>query len=52
MSGKPSSTIGFEKRWNPLLSADKEEFIKSLLDVPEKPASMIDICRANQGRPA
>src|SRR5688500_2658834 len=24
MSGKPSSTIGFEKRWNPLLSLDEE----------------------------
>lgn len=25
MSGKPSSTIAFEKRWNPLLSKSRED---------------------------
>lgn len=50
MSGKPSSTIAFEKRWNPLLSYNKEEFVNALVDVPAKPAQMELIMRQNQGR--
>jgi glyoxylase-like metal-dependent hydrolase (beta-lactamase superfamily II) len=50
MSGKPSSTIAFEKRWNPLLSKSREEFIAALADVPPKPAAMEQILRINQGR--
>jgi hydroxyacylglutathione hydrolase len=52
MSGKPSSTLGFEKRWNPLLSKSRAEFIDALADVPPKPAAMEEILRINQGRPA
>src|SRR5262245_45953421 len=33
MSGKPSSTIAFEKRWNPLLSLPKPHFVEALSDV-------------------
>lgn len=50
MSGKPSSTIAFEKRWNPLLSKPREAFIDALRDVPSKPAEMAQIIRINQGR--
>jgi len=50
MSGKPSSTIAFEKRWNPLLSKPRAEFIDALADVPPKPDAMAQILRANQGR--
>ena len=50
MSGKPSSTIAFEKRWNALLSASKEDFISAVINVPEKPAQMATIMRKNQGR--
>ncbi|MFW6066921.1 MAG: MBL fold metallo-hydrolase [Myxococcota bacterium] len=50
MSGKPSSTIAFEKRWNPLLSKSREEFVEALADVPPKPESMAQILRVNQGR--
>jgi hydroxyacylglutathione hydrolase len=50
MSGKPSSTIAFEKRWNALLSRSKEEFVQAVTDVPAKPAEMQAILRANQGR--
>lgn len=50
MSGKPSSTIAFEKRWNPLLAKSREEFIDALCDVPPKPAAMEQILRINQGR--
>jgi glyoxylase-like metal-dependent hydrolase (beta-lactamase superfamily II) len=50
MSGKPSSTIAFERRWNPLLSCAKHEFVEALAVVPPKPAEMERIVRANQGR--
>jgi len=52
MSGKPSSTIGFEKRFNPMLSMPREAFVDALTDVPPKPAEMADILRVNQGRSA
>jgi glyoxylase-like metal-dependent hydrolase (beta-lactamase superfamily II) len=50
MSGKPSSTIAFERRWNPLLSKSRDEFVDALADVPPKPAAMEEILRVNQGR--
>lgn len=50
LSGKPSSTIAFEKRWNALLSRSTTEFIEALVDVPPQPAGMQQILRANQGR--
>jgi glyoxylase-like metal-dependent hydrolase (beta-lactamase superfamily II) len=50
MSGKPSSTIAFERRWNPLLSKSRAEFVAALSDVPPKPAAMEQILRVNQGR--
>jgi glyoxylase-like metal-dependent hydrolase (beta-lactamase superfamily II) len=50
MSGKPSSTIAFEKRWNPLLSKSREEFVDALSDVPPKPEAMEQILRINRGR--
>lgn len=49
MSGKPSSTIAFEKRWNPLLRAPVEEFVETLANVPAKPAEMQAILRTNRG---
>ena len=50
MSGKPSSTLAFEKRWNPLLSKSREEFIAAIVDVPPKPEEMTRILAANRGR--
>jgi hydroxyacylglutathione hydrolase len=52
MSGKPSSTIAFEKRWNPLLSQAREEFVQALADVPAKPPAMAQILQINRGREA
>lgn len=50
LSGKPSSTIGFEKRWNPLLSLGKEEFIAAVIgNIPPRPADMERIVAANLG---
>lgn len=50
MSGKPSSTVAFEKRWNPLLSLSKDEFVAGLVDVPPKPDEMTRILATNRGR--
>lgn len=49
ISGKPSSTIAFEKRWNLLLSRTRDEFIDALVEVPPKPAEMERILRVNRG---
>ena len=41
LSGKPSSTLAFEKRWNPALSQPREVFIDALLaQIPPRPAEM------------
>jgi hydroxyacylglutathione hydrolase len=37
LSGKPVSTIGFERRWNSMLARDKQAFIDALADVPPSP---------------
>jgi glyoxylase-like metal-dependent hydrolase (beta-lactamase superfamily II) len=52
LSGKPSSTIAFERRWNTMLALDREAFINALADVPPKPAEMERILAANRGRAA
>ncbi|MGH8515953.1 MAG: MBL fold metallo-hydrolase [Panacagrimonas sp.] len=50
LSGKPSSTIGFEKRWNPLLSLDRATFVDRVVaDIPAQPAQMEIMRRANLG---
>ena len=49
LSGKPSSTIAFERRWNPMLSLDRDAFIDALADVPAKPADMERILAVNRG---
>jgi glyoxylase-like metal-dependent hydrolase (beta-lactamase superfamily II) len=52
LSGKPSSTIAFERRWNPMLTLDLETFITALSDVPPKPDQMERILAANRGHAA
>ncbi len=48
LSGKPSSTIGFEKRWNPALGLDKTAFVQGLIaEIPPRPANMAHIVAAN-----
>jgi glyoxylase-like metal-dependent hydrolase (beta-lactamase superfamily II) len=49
LSGKPSSTIAFERRWNPMLALDQERFVAALADVPPKPVDMERIMAANRG---
>jgi hydroxyacylglutathione hydrolase len=48
LSGKPASTIGFERRFNPMLSMSRKTFIEALIaDVPPQPADMARIFEAN-----
>lgn len=51
ISGKPSSTIGFEKRFNPgLKMTNKDEFVSYILsDIPPRPAEMERIVAINLG---
>jgi hydroxyacylglutathione hydrolase len=51
LSGKPGSTIGFERRFNPALQcASKEEFVRFvLLDLPAQPEVFAENRRKNLG---
>ncbi len=48
LSGKPPSTIAFERRWNPTLSLNRDAFIEALASVPAKPAEMEQILAFNR----
>jgi glyoxylase-like metal-dependent hydrolase (beta-lactamase superfamily II) len=49
LSGKPMSTLAFEKRWNPSLTLDREAFIEKMTSTfPPKPADMEAVLRANR----
>jgi glyoxylase-like metal-dependent hydrolase (beta-lactamase superfamily II) len=51
LSGKPCSTLGFEKRWNPALSMTREAFVDHVTgSIPPRPAGMDAIMRFNLGR--
>ena len=49
LSGKPTSTLAFEKRWNPMLSLDQAAFIEALSHVPPKPPEMERVLAFNRG---
>ena len=49
LSGKPCSTIGFETRFNPLLSADVDALGAALADVAARPADIDAIVAFNRG---
>jgi hypothetical protein len=51
ISGKPGSTLAFEKRWNPLLSLERGAFVEALTkDIPPRPAETERWVAANRGR--
>ncbi len=51
ISGKPMSTLAFEKSWNPALQLDREAFIETLTkDILPNSSEMETITRTNQGR--
>ena len=48
LSGKPMSTLAFEKRWNQSLTLDRAAFIEKMTSTsPPKPADMEAVLRAN-----
>jgi len=51
LSGKPASTIGFEKRFNPQLSMASEAFVDAVVaDIPAPPPAMNAFIRRNLGQ--
>jgi glyoxylase-like metal-dependent hydrolase (beta-lactamase superfamily II)/rhodanese-related sulfurtransferase len=50
MCGRPSSTIGFERRFNPVLQLSRTDFLVSTGEVPARPLNMTAILATNQGR--
>lgn len=50
MCGRPSTTIGFERLYNPLTHLDKRTFLARLTDgVPARPLNMVAIEATNRG---
>ncbi|MBI1284515.1 MAG: MBL fold metallo-hydrolase [Thiobacillus sp.] len=50
MSGKPMSTLGFEKRSNPMLSMSRDAFVTALTEtIPPRPAEMDRMVAFNLG---
>lgn len=49
LSGKPTSTIAFEKRWNPMPSMPLDAFVNALATVPTEPAEIEAILAFNRG---
>jgi hydroxyacylglutathione hydrolase len=50
MCGRPSTTIGFERLFNPLARLDRQAFIQTLLDgVPARPLNTTAIEATNRG---
>jgi glyoxylase-like metal-dependent hydrolase (beta-lactamase superfamily II) len=51
LSGKPASTVAFEKRWNPMLSMERAAFIEALTkEIPPRPAAMDRMVSVNLGK--
>ena len=49
MCGRPSSTIGFERRFNPVLQLSVHDFLDSTGAVPARPLNMTAILATNRG---
>lgn len=49
MCGRPSSTIGFERRFNPVLQLSEEQFLAMAAEVPARPLNMTAILDTNRG---
>jgi rhodanese-related sulfurtransferase len=50
MCGRPSTTIGFERRFNPVLQLTRDDFLRITGEVPARPLNMTAILATNQGR--
>lgn len=49
MCGRPSTTIGFERRFNPVVRLPRDEFVRATGEVPARPLNMSAIMDANRG---
>lgn len=50
MSGRPSTTIGFERLFNPLARLDRDRFVQTLTqEIPARPLNMTAIEPTNRG---
>jgi hydroxyacylglutathione hydrolase len=49
MCGRPSTTIGFERRFNPVLQLSVHDFLDSTGAVPARPLNMTAILATNRG---
>ena len=50
MCGRPSTTIGFERLYSPLLHMDREPFVEALMNgIPARPLNMTAIEATNRG---
>jgi glyoxylase-like metal-dependent hydrolase (beta-lactamase superfamily II)/rhodanese-related sulfurtransferase len=50
MCGRPSTTIGFERRFSPILSYDQQRFVSALTTgIPPRPLNMTAIEATNRG---
>jgi len=49
MCGRPSTTIGFERRFNPMLQMSRSEFIEDCSHAPARPLNMTAIIATNRG---
>jgi glyoxylase-like metal-dependent hydrolase (beta-lactamase superfamily II)/rhodanese-related sulfurtransferase len=50
MCGRPSSTIGFERRFNPMLQLSEDAFVAQAAEPMPRPLNMTAILATNQGR--
>jgi glyoxylase-like metal-dependent hydrolase (beta-lactamase superfamily II)/rhodanese-related sulfurtransferase len=49
MCGRPSTTIGFERRFNPVLQLSEADFLAMASEVPARPLNMTAILDTNRG---
>ena len=49
MCGRPSSTIGFERRFNPVLQLSPAAFLQMAIEAPPRPLNMTAILDTNRG---
>ncbi|MBV9327708.1 MAG: MBL fold metallo-hydrolase [Chloroflexi bacterium] len=49
MCGRPSSTIGFERRFNPMLQHEESEFVQLVTEPTPRPLNMIAVVATNRG---
>jgi hydroxyacylglutathione hydrolase len=49
MCGRPSTTIGFERRFNPVLQLSPADFLQAAAEVPARPLNMTAIMATNRG---